>query len=127
MNLSNFYARVLGLYLVIMSVGMYFKPQPMLDLVFSSSGSASMPGLGIVALVLGLIIVVSHQVWKGWPIMITLIGYWAVIKGILIVFYTQETLKMFHNVLQGMNLQIGLGVDLALGLLLLFCGYKLAK
>lgn len=128
MNLSNFYARVLGFYLVIMSIGIFLKPQPVLDLVsLTSNGNIVITGLGIVGLILVLMIVVSHQVWKGWPIIITLLGYWAVVKGILIIFYSQETLKMFNFLLQGSNLQIGLGFDLALGLILLFCGYKLAK
>ncbi len=126
MNLSSFYARMLGFYLVIMSIGMFFKPQQLQNLV-SQSNSSVMTVLGIMTLLLGLAIVSSHQEWKGWPIIITLLGYWAVIKAILIIFYPELTVKIVNLFIQGNNLTIGLGVDLVLGLILVFLGYRLTK
>lgn len=126
MYLSKFYARTTGFYLVIMSIGMFFKPQQ-LHTLLAPNNNAVMIGLGIVGLILGLAVVVSHQRYKGWPLLITLLGYWATIKGILIIFYPEIILKMTNAILQGNNLNIGLGLDLALGLLLLYFGFKIAK
>lgn len=126
MNLSNFYARMIGFYLVIMSIGMFFKPQQLQNLLLQANGSV-MTVLGIVALTLGLAIVSSHQVWKGWPIIITLLGYWVVIKGILIIFYPDSMVKIVNILTQGNNLTIGLSVDLVLGIILLILGYRLSR
>ncbi|MGD9592765.1 MAG: hypothetical protein AB7V32_09620, partial [Candidatus Berkiella sp.] len=82
MKLSRFYARVIGLYLVIMTVGMFLKPQP-LEQFISQKNSSEMIVLGIATLIFGLLMVCSHQKFKGWPFLITILGYWATIKGIL--------------------------------------------
>jgi hypothetical protein len=127
MNLSNFYARLLGFYLVIISIGMFFRGDAIRDLISQTSHNTVMTSLGLFGLILGLAIVVSHQVWKGWPIIITIVGYWIAIKGIIIIFYPEWIFKIVQVAWNGSNLQIALGFDLILGLILLFCGYKLAK
>lgn len=126
MNLSNFYARTFGFYLIIMSVGLFFKPQQLQNLI-SMSNSAVMMALGIFGLIFGLAVVVSHQKYHGWPLLITLIGYWATLKGILIIFFPELSLQILNYFLHANTIAIGLGIDFALGVILLFCGYRLAQ
>lgn len=85
MNSSLFLAKVLGPYLIIISVGgfinqkmlgkavkMYAKEVPIL--FFS----------GAFALLAGLLLVISHNVWtRDWRVIITVLGWAALIKGVL--------------------------------------------
>jgi uncharacterized membrane protein len=123
MNLSFFYAKLFGFYLVIMSIGMIFRPQLIHDLILRSNNN-ELTTLGIVCIIFGLAIVISHQIWKGWPIIITILGYWIVIKGIIVVFYPEIILKLANYAWEANNLHIVVGIDLVCGVILLICGYK---
>ncbi len=44
---------------------------------------------GFVALIMGLLIVVSHNIWAlDWPVAVTLIGWLVVLKGLVIIFFS---------------------------------------
>lgn len=58
---------------------------------------------GLMALITGLAIVLSHNVWSGGalPIVITLIGWTTLIKGLLLLFQSPEGAdRMFLGALQ---------------------------
>lgn len=102
---------------------MFFKPQPLLSLM-SQGNQTLLVALGIFTLILGLAMVMSHQIWNGWPIIIFLLGFWATIKGILIIFYPEMAIQISNTVLQGNKLMIGLGFDFVLGVILIWLGFK---
>ena len=71
MNNSIFWARLLGLYAIIVSLGTCFRLSEMHALMTSlASNHVSSMLLGFFTLFLGLAIVVDHQVYKGWPIIV---------------------------------------------------------
>jgi uncharacterized membrane protein YhaH (DUF805 family) len=50
---------------------------------------AMMMILGVFILLMGLAMIVSHNIWHGWPILITVIGYLITIKGVAFLFFPQ--------------------------------------
>jgi hypothetical protein len=88
------------------------------------NNASTLVSFGIFGLIIGLAIVASHQIWKGWPIIISLLGYWAVLKGILIIFYPEWVMNIANTAFHGNNLYIGIGCDFIIGLILLYCGFK---
>lgn len=85
MDLSIFLAKVMGLYLVIGGVATLINYKTFRDAVKDFAKSRIIPLLsGVLALMIGLLLVVSHNVWEGgWPVIITVIGWLAVLEGIL--------------------------------------------
>ena len=77
MELSVFLAKVLGLYLVIVAPAALLNRKHFPRLIKEFSDSLAMVVLsGFVALVLGLLLVVSHNVWTAdWRVIITLLGW----------------------------------------------------
>ena len=85
MELSVFLAKVLGLYLVIVAPAALLNRRHFPRLIKEFSDSLAMVVLsGFVALVLGLLLVVSHNVWTAdWRVIITLLGWLTLIKGVV--------------------------------------------
>jgi ABC-type amino acid transport system permease subunit len=92
MELSIFLAKVLGLYLVIVpsAVLLNRKQLPRLIEEFSTNLALSILS-GFIALVLGLLLVVSHNVWSAdWRIIITILGWLSLAKGGLRLFFPEK-------------------------------------
>lgn len=123
MDYSLFWARVLGFYAVIVSIGCFLHIDKMYKLLVDlSSNPSAMMVVGMFTLFLGLAIVVSHSVWRGWPILVTVLGYWIVFKGITLLFFS----KWISHIVafwQGRDLSYAPIPALVIGLILLFCGY----
>src|SRR5271166_4789485 len=88
-----FLGRLLGLYLVAISVGMLANRRPTLDTLDDMARSEPwMLFSGMVATGVGLAVVLSHQVWSGGalPIVVTLVGWAALLKGIVLLLVPAE-------------------------------------
>ena len=83
MELSISLTKVLGLYLVIVPLAALVNRKHLPRLVEEFSTSLGLNILAsVVALVLGLLLVVSHNVWsRDWRVLITILGWLTLVKG----------------------------------------------
>ncbi len=89
METPIFVARVFGIFYLVLAVSFMYNRQLYQKLFEDYSKSTSLVFFsGIFALIIGIAIVLLHNVWAAnWTIIITIIGWAALIKGIwLIVF-----------------------------------------
>ena len=105
MEMSYFLAKLIGLVSIIVYGGVllnrnYYKQvwqelprQPLLLFV-----------LGIIPLILGLLILLVHNVWTlDWRVLITLIGLIMTLSGIMRLVFPETVLKMAPHVLESKN------------------------
>jgi len=88
---SIFLAKVFGLYLIIMGLFCLIRFDAMKSAAddFMKNRAFSLIS-GVIALIIGLLIVVAHNVWVwDWPLIITLLGYLSLLKGILRLFFPE--------------------------------------
>ena len=88
-----FLGRLLGLYLVAISVGMLANRRRTLDTLDDMARSGPwMLFSGMVATAVGLAVVLGHQVWSGGalPIVVTLVGWTALLKGVVLLLVPTE-------------------------------------
>ena len=126
-NISAFWAKLIGLYMLITCIGLFInlhQYQLLITEVSKNNGLVMMSG--IFTLFLGLAIVVSHQVYKGWPILVTIIGYWACIKGVILLFYP-NLVHHFATSLQHYDLRYTVIPSIIIGIILLYCGFCRSK
>lgn len=87
MSTTIFLGRLIGLYIVIVSLAMLLNRRQMLA-VFAEM-TASRPWMlfsGVVACAVGLALVLGHQVWHGpLAILVTLAGWMALAKGVTLL------------------------------------------
>ena len=88
-----FLGRLLGLYLVAISLGMLANRRRTLDALDEMARSGPwMLFSGMVATAAGLAVVLGHQLWSGGalPVVVTLMGWAALLKGVTLLLVPAE-------------------------------------
>lgn len=115
----------LGITFFAMGVGMLTNPKFINDIVKDFEGSTTNVFYGgLACLAIGFPLVTFHNVWN-WntSLIITLIGWLALVKGLMLVMFPAFTMRMYKGVLVKENKSyISYGV-LAFGIILLYLGY----
>ncbi len=84
MSISLFIARIIGVCYIVFGLGMLFNRKAYLKVMEDFSKNAALVFYGgFLALVVGLLIALSHNLWvKDWRVMITAFGWAGIVKGI---------------------------------------------
>lgn len=125
MNLSQFLAQLLGIYLIIAGV-MYVARHNFIRAViddYFDSPSVVFFG-GAFNLITGLMIILGHSVWKwDWRLIITLFGYLIFFKGIMHWFFPQKAAWWAEKMIRGARYLYVSLIMIALGALLCYFGF----
>ncbi|MCH7529605.1 hypothetical protein IIB50_00610 [Patescibacteria group bacterium] len=94
MELTLFLAQLFGLYFIIMGSALLIKRKTLVFVIndlFKYSGFVFFTG--IIILIMGLLLVLSHNVWEpGLAWIITLLAWVTLVKGMLYIFLPQAVL-----------------------------------
>lgn len=129
-NRTRAFARVLGPYLVVMTLAAVARGRQMPTLMSEFSASAAWFWVtGALALLIGLTIVASHTRWQGAPaIIVSLFGLLITAKGILLVALPQVSVSTAEFLLSRNGLWQALMVLMTLvGLYLTYVGWVPAR
>lgn len=124
--ITNFLALMLGWYLVIMGLFLILRGDFVVAGLRELIGHrAIMLVVGVLTLVLGLLMVISHNIWvMGWPIIITIIAWLTLIGGLLRLFFPDTVYKIWNKTIDKPKKLIAYGVViLIIGLFLLYKVY----
>lgn len=127
MDVSKFLSKVMGIYFIIISTAMFTNMQQFSNSINSLINDAPLMFVtGFFTLILGILIVVSHNIWQwNWRVIITILGWITLLKGVSIIFCPQLIDKTTVLFLQNMNVAyIAAGIDFALGVLLSYFGFR---
>lgn len=84
-----FLSRLFGLYCILVIPSMVLRRQATVDWMTALLNNASLMWvLSVITLTIGLAMVLAHNVWSGGalPVVVTLVGWAALIKGLLFLF-----------------------------------------
>jgi len=127
MGVSKFLSKVIGIYFIIVTIAMFVNMQQFITEVNSLINDAPLMFVtGFFTLIVGLLMVVSHNIWQwNWRVIITIISWLSLIKGASIIFYPQFIDKISMIFIQNFNIAyIAAGFDFAIGILLCYFGFK---
>ena len=126
MGTSIFIARVFGLCYLVLGVGLLFNRKAFQQVMGDFCKNAALVFFaGIFALVVGVVIILTHNVWvANWTVMITIIGWLGFIKGIWIIVFPNTVPKFMQAYQKNENLLIvhSIGV-FVFGAVLTFFGF----
>lgn len=128
MELSMLLAQVMGLYIMLEGLLVLTRQKFIVNLVDDlDRNKALMFVMGAMVTILGLLVVLTHNVWEpSWKVLPTIIGWAMVIKGILVLFVPKIMLGKAKKVAKNRNLAVLLGiVALLLGGFLAYTGFGL--
>ena len=98
METSIFIARIFGLCYLIIGTGILFNRKVFQRVMddFCKNAAAVFYG-GVLALVIGVVIILKHNIWvSNWTVMITIIGWLGFIKGIWMIVFPNTVSKFMQ-------------------------------
>jgi hypothetical protein len=98
MELSIFLAKIIAVVYVVVGLGILFNTAYYHKATHSyMKDSALMYQSGILALLVGIVLVLTHNNWvKDWTVLITIFGWLALVKGVVLILFPKVT-KLFTS------------------------------
>jgi len=127
MQTSIFIAKLLGPVLVVATLGMLLNAKLIRTIAREVVGSlALLYVFGFIDLVGGLAVVLVHNRWVwDWPVIITILGWVAIVRGIVRMIWPDQVKKFATRALRKENtLMIAGIVMLIVGAVLCYFGYR---
>jgi len=125
MELSLYLAQVMGVVFLAFAVGFLFNKayyQHMYEEFLANKGHLLM--MGQFALVLGLLVVLKHNLWEaGYAGLVTLLAWLLLLKGLALLLFPAAMVKMAKNMKVETWYWFGFALSLLLGLYLTYFGF----
>jgi len=122
--LSNFLAELWGISLVLISLSLIIKDK-YIKRIFSAIEDDEMFCWGIASMVMGVAMVLSHNIWvKNWTVVITIFGWASLAKGLAMIFLP-DLVKKWTKKIESSTAVLSLALLAALfvGLVLTYLGF----
>lgn len=126
MYASVFLAQLLGPMFAVLGVALLVKPQMFRTILSEFIRSPALLYLaGFFGLLGGLALILTHNVWvPDWRLIITLIGWLAIVRALITIFQPQWIVVAGTAILVRRGIFVGAAViDLIIGLVLSYFGY----
>ncbi len=123
-RLTIFLARLIGLFTVLLIAALLLRGSSMVETLIADR--PLMLTYAIISLAIGLAMILGRNVWSGGalPVVITLVGWLILAKGLLLMFLTPEALTQFvERVHYGEHIYLYVAPSLVIGLYLTWAGF----
>ena len=130
MDRSRFLAGLIGPTFVVVALGLVLNLARLPELAEQIAGDwALIMFAGVATLVTGLAIVLSHNVWKGWPAVVTAFGWLAVAGGAARILFPSQIAAIAPGLIadSGPLMPVLIGLSLLLGLYLSWQAFRPAR
>ncbi len=109
MDLTMFLAQILGIYMLVAGVSGLLYPSRAQKAMAEVTKSYAIPYFdGAIALIFGLLIVLTHNVWVGAAAtIITLIGWIAIVEGVFMLLLPHDMIAKTMERFSGKNMAAG--------------------
>ncbi|MCW8408590.1 hypothetical protein OQJ13_06335 [Legionella sp. PATHC035] len=127
MDTSKFLSKVLGIYLIVVSLAILINlHQFTLYVQELLKDGPLMLVLGFWTFTVGLLMVVAHNVWQwSWRLLITIIAWIILLKGANMIFYPHYVDRATLLFVQNNSIAYSAaGFDLIIGIILCYLGFK---
>ncbi|MBN1914766.1 MAG: hypothetical protein JW769_02625 [Parachlamydiales bacterium] len=123
--MSIFLGKIIGLYLTIISLAMLLNAKSLKKMIHDfASNRALIIFSGGITLILGLLIVLNYNLWiKDWGILITLAGWFILLKGLFILFFPEAIVTYSKKIETDKHLTKHCWIPLIWGLLLIYFSF----
>ena len=125
MQLSKLIAKIASVIYLSASVGAFFGAdyyRKIADDLFSNAGLTYLAGF--ITVIVGLLIVTHHNRWtKNWTVLITILGWLALVKGIFLITLPQFVQSLSQRMFTDFGSRVFPYASLCLGLLFAYFGF----
>jgi uncharacterized protein YjeT (DUF2065 family) len=122
--LSNYLAELWGISLVLIALALLINQKYLKRLFVEVENDATLLFLGIASLVIGVAMVLSHNIWvKNWQTVITVLGWVTLLKGLCTLFLPDHTKKCVKKMENSEWISVALVVLVFIGLAITYFGF----
>lgn len=125
MEMSIYLAQLFAAVYLIIGVGMLLNKDHYLGMAKDlSENSAFMYLAGILSLIIGLLIVMEHNIWsQDWTVLVTVFGWLALLKGVGFMLFPMHMKKRIKFYTQPGRMEKMFVIPLILGLVFAYFGF----
>lgn len=124
MALSNYLAELFGILFVVLPLSLLLNGKSLKWLFSKTANEENLLCWGLTGFTAGLAIVLGHNVWvKDWQVIITILGWIALLKGLALMFTPDLIKKCCKKVEDSPLLPFGLVVLIFIGLVIAYLGF----
>ncbi len=126
METSLFLAQLIGPVLIVIGVGLLLKKTEFREMATDFLSSRALIFVsGLLTLVTGLAIVLTHNVWEfNWPVIITILGWLSVFGGVFRILFPNSVQSVGTSMLdKPATMTVSGAIQIVLGLWLSYVGY----
>lgn len=124
MALSNYLAQLFGILFVVVPLAFLLNGKNLKWLFSKIANEENLLCWGFAGFSAGLAIVLGHNVWvKDWPVVITILGWIALLKGLALMFTPDSIKKCCKKLENSPLLPFGLVVVIFAGLVIAYLGF----
>lgn len=126
METSLFLARLIGPVLIVIGLGLLLKKTEFREMATDFLSSRALIFVsGLLTLVTGLAIVLTHNVWEfNWPVIITILGWLSVFGGVFRILFPDSVQSVGTSMLdKPATMTVSGAIQIVLGLWLSYVGY----
>ena len=123
-RLTVFLARFIGLFTVLLMAAFLLRGSAVVEAAIADR--PLMLTYGIISLAAGLAMILGHNIWSGGllPVVVTLVGWLILAKGLLLLFLTPEAVtRLFKGMQYSEHMYFYLAPSLMIGLYLTWAGF----
>ena len=122
--LSNYLAEIWGISIVVICLALLIKDSNLKGLFAKLDSDESLFAWGLTSFVIGLAMVLAHNVWvRNWQVIITILGWLALIKGAAHLFMPELFRKWTKKLENASFLQYALVIGVIFGLVITYFGF----
>lgn len=125
MCLSIFFAQLIGLYLVIVNLASLIHQERFKKIVYDFLATPALVAIsGCFSLILGLVILVPHNLWVAkWPVIITIVGWIVLLQGIMRLFFPEIFIRFSKDLMEKKGFLLLSWVWFLVGIYLIWAGF----
>lgn len=101
MELSFLLGKIMGITLIIIGLSVIFNKKLLKKAVEDLAISGGLMFMtGFVMLLLGIIVIVAHNIWVwGWPVIVTILGWCLLLRGVFMLFLSSKFITFINNMI----------------------------
>ncbi|MDD5110009.1 MAG: hypothetical protein PHI63_02220 [Patescibacteria group bacterium] len=123
MTLSNYLAELWGITIVVVALTLLIKPKLLKKLFAEVENEATMFFWGVVTFIIGVAMVLAHNVWvPDWRVAITILGWLSMFEGLDVLFLPERMKKRWSKMENWQWVTIFMFL-LIVGLILTYLGF----
>ena len=125
-QLSIFLAQVVGLYLFLIGLAMLVHQARFKKTMTETLGNHSLVTLsGTMSLVIGLLLVISHNMWiSAWPVVITIVGWIILLQAVMRIFFPDVFIKIMKDLMAKSGYLLLSWIWVIVGIYLIWAGFS---